>query len=74
VSTTISSCTLNSVDGPVAAPPVTQAGPAASTSGAVSTNVSLTYQACWIASARYADGTTQSTSGCSTSSSLAGAG
>ena|SRR5438309_2229874 len=74
VSTTISSCTLNSIDGAVGAPPVTQQGPAAETSGAVSTNVSLTYQVCWTASARYLDGSTQTTTGCSTSSSIAGAG
>ena len=70
VSTTISSCALNSIG----APPVTMAGPFAATREAVSTNPSLVYKVCWTASARYADGTTSSASGCSTSSSIAGAG
>ena len=73
VSTTISSCDLNSVFGPVGAPPVTQTGPAAQTTGAVSI-APATYQVCWVASAVYADGSSQSTSGCSTSGGLAGAG
>jgi len=70
VATTISSCALNSIG----APPVTMAGPVAATREAVSTNPSLVYKVCWTASASYADGTTSSTSGCSPSSSIAGAG
>jgi hypothetical protein len=69
LSTTISACY-----GPSTAPAVTSPGPAASTNGAVSANPYSTYQVCWTASAQYADGTTRSTSGCSTSSRLAGAG
>jgi hypothetical protein len=74
VSTTISSCTLNSVDGADGAPPVTSQGPVAGTDGAVSTNPALTYHVCWTVSASYADGTSQTTSGCTLSSSIAGAG
>ena len=70
LSTTISSCALNSVS----APPSTQPGPVAATSGAVSSNTALTYKVCWTAGATYADGSSQSTSGCSTSSSVAGTG
>ena len=73
-STTISSCTLNSVDGPIGAPSVTSTGPAAATDESVSTNPALTYHVCWTASASYADGTTANTSGCTLSSSIAGAG
>lgn len=73
VSTTISSCALNSVFGPVGAPPVTQTGPAATTDGAVSIDPA-NYQVCWTASAVYSDASSQSTSGCSTSGPLIGAG
>lgn len=73
VSTTISSCQLNSVYGPVGAAPVTQTGSAAVSDGAVSIDPA-NFQVCWTASAVYADGSTQSTSGCSTSGQLAGAG
>lgn len=75
LSTTISSCTLKASDGgSIPAAPSTSPGPVAATSGAVSSNVSLTYQVCWTASATYADGSSQSTSGCSSSSSIAGTG
>lgn len=73
VSTTVNSCVLNSVFGPVAAAPSTSPGPAAATSGAVSLDPA-TYQVCWTVSARYADGSTQSSSGCTTSGTLVGAG
>ena len=73
VSTTVNSCVLNSVFGPDAAPPSTSPGPAAATSGAVSLDPA-TYQVCWTVSAKYVDGSTQSTSGCSTSGGLVGAG
>jgi hypothetical protein len=74
VATTVSSCTLDSIDGAVAAPPATAQGAAAATDGAVSTNPSLVYDVCWTVGARYGDGTTQTSSGCSAASSLAGAG
>lgn len=73
VSTTVSSCVLNSVFGPVPASPSTSPGPAAATSGAVSLDPA-TYQVCWTVSAQYIDGSTQSSSGCTTSGPLAGAG
>jgi hypothetical protein len=73
VSTTVNSCVLNSVFGPVPAPPSTSPGPAAATSGAVSLDPA-TYQVCWTVSAQYVDGSTQSSSGCSTSGTLVGAG
>jgi hypothetical protein len=69
VSTSIDSCSLNSY----AAPPSTSSGSVATTSEAVSVPVA-TYRVCWTASARYSDGTSQSTSGCTISSSVGGAG
>ena len=69
VSTSVDSCSLNSY----AAPPSTSSGPFASANEAVSVPVA-TYRVCWSVSPRYSDGTSQSTTGCTTSSSLAGAG
>jgi hypothetical protein len=69
VSTSVNSCTL----GPVAAPPATQAGEVAATAQGVSQDPRQT-QVCWTVSATYADGTSQSSSGCSTTSDTAGAG
>lgn len=73
VSTTVSSCALNSVYGPVPAPASTSPGPAAATSQGVSIGAA-TYQVCWTVSARYSDGSSQTGSGCSTSGTLVGAG
>jgi hypothetical protein len=73
VSTSITSCALTSTFGTVQAPPATSQGPAAETSGGVSWDPSPN-QVCWTAGARYSDGTTQSTSGCSSTSDTAGAG
>jgi hypothetical protein len=69
VSTSIDSCSLNNYG----APPSTSSGSIATTNEAVSVPVA-TYRVCWTASARYSDGTSQSTSGCTISSSVAGAG
>jgi hypothetical protein len=69
-STTVDSCLLGSI----AAPPATSQGPVASTNQAVSTNPAWSYRLCWMVSARYADGSTQTTSGCTAASSIAGAG
>jgi hypothetical protein len=69
VSTSIVSCALNSYGAPAS----TSSGPVASTSAAIAVPVT-TYRVCWTASARYSDGTSQSTSGCTISSSVAGAG
>ena len=69
VSTSIDSCSLNSYG----ASPSTSSGPVASTSAAIAVPVT-TYRVCWTASARYSDGTSQSTSGCTISSSVGGAG
>jgi hypothetical protein len=73
-STTISSCALSDGLHTIAAPPTTSAGPAAVTTQAVATTPVSQWKVCWTAGAAYADGTTQSTSGCTTASSLAGAG
>jgi hypothetical protein len=69
VSTSIDSCTM----GQYAAPASTSSGSVATTNEAVSVPVA-TYNVCWTASARYSDGTSQSTSGCTISSSVGGAG
>jgi hypothetical protein len=69
VSTSIDSCSLNSYG----ASPSTSSGPVAGTSAAIAVPVT-TYRVCWTASARYSDGTSQSTSGCTISSSVGGAG
>ena len=73
VSTTISSCVLKAGGSSIAAPPVTSTGPFAATNEAVARTAS-SYQVCWTAGATYTDGTTQSTSGCSLASPIAGAG
>jgi hypothetical protein len=73
LSTTVSSCVLNSVFGPVAAPESTSPGPAAATSQGVSL-APANYQVCWTVSAGYSDGSTQASSGCSSSGTLVGAG
>jgi hypothetical protein len=69
-STSVNSCLLGSI----AAPPVTSQGPVATTSQAVSTNPAWSYRLCWTVSARYGDGTAQTTSGCTAASSIAGVG
>jgi hypothetical protein len=69
VSTSIDSCSLNNYG----ASPSTSSGSFASTSAAISVPVT-TYRVCWAVSARYSDGTSQSSSGCTISSSVAGAG
>jgi hypothetical protein len=69
VSTSVDSCALGSVGAPAA----TQAGPLATTSEGVSQDPRTT-SVCWTVSARYSDGSTQTATGCSTSSDLAGAG
>jgi hypothetical protein len=69
VSTSVDSCSLNNYS----APPSTSSGSVASSSAAISVPVT-TYRVCWTVSARYSDGTSQSSSGCTISSSVAGAG
>ena len=69
VTTSVDSCSLNAY----AAPASTSSGPVASTSEAVAVPVT-TYRVCWTVSARYIDGTSQSASGCTISSSVAGGG
>jgi hypothetical protein len=73
VSTSITSCQLTSRFGTVGAAPTTSQGAAAETAAAVSWDTT-TNKLCWTASARYIDGSTQSTSGCSSVSDTAGAG
>jgi hypothetical protein len=69
VSTSVDSCAL----GAVAAPAARQAGPVAVTTQGVSQSTRVT-SVCWTVSATFADGTSQTRSGCSTASDLAGAG
>lgn len=69
VSTSVDSCTFGSTG----APPATTQGPTAFTTGGVS-RASSPANVCWTVSARYADGTSQIKSGCSTMSAIAGAG
>jgi hypothetical protein len=71
--TRIDSCTLSDGVSTLTAPPVSSQGPAAATTGSYSLD-SYQWTLCWTASASYSDGTTQSTSGCTAPSSLAGAG
>jgi hypothetical protein len=71
--TRIDSCVLSDGVEHLTAPPVTQNGPAAQTTGAYSLD-SYQWQLCWTASATYPDGSTQSASGCTGTSSLAGVG
>ncbi|MDX6665970.1 MAG: hypothetical protein QOG68_2176, partial [Solirubrobacteraceae bacterium] len=72
-SVTISSCVLAARD-TIGAPPVTSQGPVAATDLGASEDTA-NGRLCWTASARYSDGTTQSTSGCSlVANSLAGLG
>jgi hypothetical protein len=73
VSTTIGSCALKAGVSSYEAGPVTQSGPAATTSGSV-VRSAPSFQVCWTASATYGDGSTQNTSGCSSSGAIAGAG
>jgi hypothetical protein len=73
VSTTVSSCVLNSAYGPVPAPASTSTGPAAVTSQSVSI-AAATYQVCWTVSTRYSDGSSQAGTGCTSSGTLVGAG
>jgi hypothetical protein len=76
VSTSVDSCLLRYAGLTASgAPASTSQGPVASTSGAVSTNPADLYTVCWTVSARYGDGSSQSTSGCSSpASSIGGAG
>jgi hypothetical protein len=73
-STSVDSCNLMYLYTAGSAPPATSNGPVAATYGAVSTNPANVYRVCWTVSARYPDSSTQSKSGCSTSSNIAGAG
>jgi hypothetical protein len=74
VSTTVSSCDLRGPTYSAAgAPATTSNGPVTTTHQAVSTRVQP-YHLCWTVSARYSDGTTQTKSGCTNTSSVAGAG
>ena len=73
-STTISSCALTDGLHTITAPAATSAGPAATTAQAVATTPLSQWQVCWTAGASYADGTGSSTTGCTSASSLAGAG
>jgi hypothetical protein len=75
VSTSVDRCVLYYAYPAGSAPASTSTGPVASTSGAVSTNPADLYRICWSVSARYSDGSSRSTGGCSApSSSIAGAG
>lgn len=69
VTTSVVSCALGSAT----APPASAQGPAAFTYGIVSRAPSPT-SVCWTVSASYSDGTSQTRSGCSTVSAIAGAG
>jgi hypothetical protein len=73
VTTRIDSCTLSDGVENLTAPPVSSQGEAAATTGSYSLD-SYQWKLCWTASASYSDGSTQSTSGCTSTSSLAGAG
>jgi hypothetical protein len=73
VSTTISSCVLESGIDTYPAPPVTSSGSAAFADQGVSVDPKP-YQVCWTASSLYADGTTQGASGCTSTSPVAGVG
>lgn len=59
--------------GSTGAPAASAQGPVATTNGGVS-RASSPSQVCWTVSARYGDGTSQTKSGCSTLSAIAGAG
>jgi hypothetical protein len=73
-STTISACTLTDGLHNIAAPAATSLGQAAVTTQSVATTPLSQWRVCWTASSTYADGTSQSTSGCTAASSIAGAG
>jgi hypothetical protein len=72
--TTISACTLSDGLHTIAAPAATSLGQAAVTTESVATTPLSQWRVCWTASSTYADGTSQSTSGCTAASSIAGAG
>jgi hypothetical protein len=71
--TRIDSCVLSDGVEHLPAPAVSSTGAAAVTTGSYVLD-SYQWQLCWTASATYADGSTQSTSGCTSTSSLAGVG
>jgi hypothetical protein len=71
--TRIDSCVLSDGVEHLSAPAVSSTGSAAVTTGSYVLD-SYQWQLCWTASATYSDGSTQSTSGCTATSSLAGAG
>ena len=73
VSTSVDSCTITSSRGTSSAPPSTSPGPAALTDSGIVWDPSPN-QVCWTVSARFADGTSQAKSGCTTTSDIAGAG
>jgi hypothetical protein len=73
-STTVSACTMTDGLHTIAAPPATTLGQAAVTTETVATTPLSQWRVCWTASSTYGDGTSQSTSGCTTASSTAGAG
>jgi hypothetical protein len=73
VSTSVNSCVLTNGTSSIAAPPSTSSGSFAQTNEAVSIDTA-TFKVCWTGSASYSDGSSQSTSGCTTSSPFAGAG
>jgi hypothetical protein len=73
LTTRVTSCALTSTFGTVSAPAASSTGPAAATDGAVSWDPSPNH-VCWTVSATFADGTTQTKSGCSTTSDTGGAG
>jgi hypothetical protein len=72
--TAIGSCVVTDGFHNIAAPPRTSSGSVATTDSAVATTPLSEWKVCWTARADYADGSSQSKSGCTTSSSLAGAG
>jgi len=59
--------------GTSSAPPATTAGPVASTNAGIVWDPSPN-QVCWTVSARFADGSSETKSGCTTTSDIAGAG
>jgi hypothetical protein len=71
-STTVSSCVLTDGLHSIAAPASSSSGPVAATDEAVATSPLSEWRVCWTASAAYGDGTSQSTSGCTIASSVAG--
>ena len=73
LTTRVDSCTISSSRGTSSAPSASSPGPFAATNAGIVWDPSPN-QVCWKVSATFADGTTQSKSGCTTTSDVAGAG